>query len=70
VTAYDDPVGQFHRDRYSNNNPYRFTDPDGRQSWDVRKDENGKLVLAGGYWLRNGNGGVDELQNLLKDDAK
>src|SRR5690606_10738998 len=30
VTAYDDPVGQFHRYRYANNNPYRFNDSDGR----------------------------------------
>jgi len=30
VTAYSNPVGQFHRYRYTNNNPYRFTDPDGR----------------------------------------
>ncbi|HGM5612214.1 TPA: colicin D domain-containing protein [Stenotrophomonas maltophilia] len=32
VTAYEQPVGQFHRYRYANNSPYRFTDPDGRQS--------------------------------------
>ncbi|WP_275428567.1 RHS repeat-associated core domain-containing protein [Stenotrophomonas maltophilia] len=33
VTAYDQPVGQFNRYRYANGNPYKFTDPDGRQSW-------------------------------------
>lgn len=30
VTAYGSPVGQFHRYRYANGNPYKFTDPDGR----------------------------------------
>jgi len=31
VTAYSEPIGQFNRYRYANGNPYRFTDPDGRQ---------------------------------------
>jgi RHS repeat-associated protein len=30
VTAYDNPVVHFNRYRYANNNPYSFTDPDGR----------------------------------------
>nr|WP_246333455.1 RHS repeat-associated core domain-containing protein [Stenotrophomonas tumulicola] len=33
VTAYGNPVGQLNRYRYAKSNPYRFTDPDGRQSW-------------------------------------
>ncbi|WP_312706208.1 RHS repeat-associated core domain-containing protein [Stenotrophomonas sp.] len=32
VTSYDQPVGQFNRYRYANGNPYRFIDPDGRQT--------------------------------------
>jgi RHS repeat-associated protein len=38
VTAYEQPLGQFHRYRYGNNNPYKFNDPDGRvieTAWDV-----------------------------------
>ncbi|WP_249040906.1 RHS repeat domain-containing protein [Marilutibacter maris] len=38
VTPYDDPVGQFNRYRYGNNNPYRYTDPDGRLDWEMLAD--------------------------------
>ncbi|MET4616211.1 uncharacterized protein RhaS with RHS repeats [Stenotrophomonas sp. 2619] len=30
VTAFQGPIDQFNRYRYANNNPYSFTDPDGR----------------------------------------
>jgi RHS repeat-associated protein len=30
VTAYDKPLTNFNRYRYANDNPYKFTDPDGR----------------------------------------
>ncbi len=36
VPAYRQPLGQFNRYRYANGNPYRFTDPDGRQVSDPR----------------------------------
>ncbi|MDH5824648.1 RHS repeat-associated core domain-containing protein [Luteimonas sp. RD2P54] len=34
VKAYGSLVSQFHRYRYANNNPYRFTDPNGRLARD------------------------------------
>ena len=35
MTAYSNPVGAFNRYWYANNNSYKFTDPDGRQSESV-----------------------------------
>jgi len=39
VTAYDQPLVAFNRYRYANNNPYSFTDPDGRESGPIRAME-------------------------------
>jgi RHS repeat-associated protein len=49
VSAYGSPVGQFNRYRYANSNPYRFIDPDGRESGAafrvVNNITNGGVVL-------------------------
>lgn len=37
VTALSAPVGQFHRYRYADGNPYRFLDPDGRYRCEAGK---------------------------------
>ena len=43
VTAYSNPIGQFHRYRYANNNPYSFTDPDGREIRSINSANNQKI---------------------------
>lgn len=47
VTAHQKPVEQFSRYRYGNGNPYKFTDPDGRQVSDPRSchDTNSCLTV-------------------------
>ncbi|WP_411850305.1 RHS repeat-associated core domain-containing protein [Stenotrophomonas sp. LGBM10] len=47
VTGYDQPVGQFNRYRYANGNPYRFTDPDGRQAAERFVEQHRKDMEAG-----------------------
>lgn len=46
VTAYSNPVGQFHRYRYANNNPYKFVDSDGRFSDDPDRAHRGGLNVT------------------------
>jgi len=47
VTAYSDPVRFFNRYRYASNNPYSFTDPDGRA--DYYNFPNGVVVVIQHY---------------------
>lgn len=55
VKAYSNPVGQFHRYRYANGNPYRFTDPDGRlacgQDWDCRMSQHSGGMGFSSKWI-------------------
>ncbi len=47
VMAYQKPVDQFNRYRYANGNPYKFTDPDGRQAAERFVERHRKDVAAG-----------------------
>ena len=48
VTAYPNQVSQFHRYRYANSNPYKFTDPDGRRSMADRPGIQQSAVVSTG----------------------
>lgn len=59
VTVYDNPASQFHRYRYANNNPYKYTDPEGMVAetpWDLFSFGMGVHNLVGN--LREGNWGL------------
>ncbi|MET4597048.1 RHS repeat-associated protein [Stenotrophomonas sp. 2694] len=51
VTAYEQPVGQFNRYRYATGDPYKFTDPDGRNSNILAPVVIGALAVATVYHL-------------------
>lgn len=47
VSAREQPVAQFNRYRYANGNPYRFTDPDGRQAAERFVEQHRRYMEAG-----------------------
>lgn len=62
VTAYDKPLTNFNRYAYASNNPYKFTDPDGRENREFNF-ENRQLGItppprAKGDWLGPAIGGA------------
>ncbi|MGV8931796.1 MAG: RHS repeat domain-containing protein [Luteimonas sp.] len=66
VTALSNPVGMFNRYKYAANNPYRFTDLDGRYEEDVHRDLTSVLAQAAGAsigianQIAAGDQGVDD----------
>jgi RHS repeat-associated protein len=66
VTALSNPVGMFNRYKYAANNPYRFTDADGRYEEDVHRDLTAVLAQAAGAsqevarQIAAGDQGVDD----------
>ncbi|MCH6484869.1 RHS repeat-associated core domain-containing protein [Pseudoxanthomonas sp. LH2527] len=72
VTAHSEPVGMFNRYRYANNNPYRFTDPDGRITKEMKRQ--GFEEIGGRYAVRvdsfNLEGGESRFEVHVYRDTK
>lgn len=67
VTALSDPVGYFGRYHYANNNPYTFTDPDGR-AWGLAAKVV-KVIVKGGDVAATFAGAVEDTKVLFSRDA-
>ena len=67
VTALSDPVGYFGRYHYAANNPYKFTDPDGR-AWGLASKVV-KTIAKGGDIGATVAGAVEDARTLLSRDA-
>lgn len=67
VTALSDPVGYFGRYHYAANNPYTFTDPDGR-AWGLASKVV-KVIVKGGDVASTVAGAVEDARTLVSRDA-
>jgi RHS repeat-associated protein len=70
VTAYEQPIATFNRYRYANDNPYKFTDPDGRDSVGEMIDKAAEgcgaitcagWAAAGAAWKMFGAEGISQI---------
>jgi len=73
VTAYQGLGSQFHRYRYGNNNPYRFTDPDGRVPvetiWDAANVAMGAQSAYSNFSQGNVGAGIVDSVGVVVDVA-
>lgn len=68
VTAYQQPISQFHRYRYANSNPYKFIDPDGRIVKVAGSESQQELLNAEIAILRSKPGG-EAIYNQLDSSS-